>query len=265
MREFLTELHRRDPLLARTAGLHLGVLVVLIVAMAFDARQVMGVNVWIKPSKFAASIAIYLATLAWLMVYVPGPGWAKGLVRWGASLAMIGEMICLVCQAARGTTSHFNDATAFDGAVFSTMGLLITFNTLLEFLVLAMFLRPYPALPPAYLLGIRVGLIGAILSAAVGFLMIAHGSHTVGAGDGGPGLWLVNWSTQAGDLRAAHAVGLHALQVLPLAGWFWSRLTTTGASVRGLVATAAIYGAVFAGLIWQALAGVPILRPDLLV
>ncbi len=203
MLPLVRELDRRDPLLSRVGWLHVALLAVMLAAMAFDARQVLGINVWIKPSKFAASIAIYVWTLAWFMPYLRGPSWTRQLVRWGVSVAMVVEITCIAGQSLRGSASHFNHATPFDEAVFSVMGLMIVFNTLLEGLVLALFWRPLPALAPAYLWGIRLGLVGSILSAAVGGAMIAHGGHTVGAADGGPGLRLVNWSTQAGDLRIA--------------------------------------------------------------
>jgi hypothetical protein len=129
----------------------------------------------------------------------------------------------------------------------------------LEFLLLVLFLRPYPALPPAYAWGIRLGLIGALLSAAVGGVMIEHGGHAVGAADGGPGLPFVNWSSEAGDLRASHAVGLHALQILPLAGYVLSRLLPRELSVAALAAVAVVYGTLFAWLYIQAVLGQPII------
>ncbi len=259
MRWFLRELDRRDPLLARLGWAFFALAVVMALSATFDARQALGINVWVKPIKFSVSIGIYLWTLAWLLDYVPGPRWCKALIRYGAAAAMIGEIACIAGQSLRGVPSHFNTTEPLDDAVFAAMGLLILLNTALEFLLLVLFLRPYPALPPAYVWGIRLGLIGALLSAAIGGVMLQHGGHTVGAPDGGPGLWLVNWSTTAGDLRISHAIGLHALQILPLAGYGLSRIASGQTSVAALSAVAIVYGMLFAWSYVQAALGMPLL------
>jgi hypothetical protein len=64
--------------------------------------------------------------------------------------------------------------------------------------------------------------IGFIVVCSLGFVMGAKLSHTVGAADGGAGLPLTNWSKQNGDLRIAHFLGMHALQILPLIGYYLS-------------------------------------------
>lgn len=261
MHKLLLELYRRDRVLTIVGGIHLALFVGMLAAAAVDDRQVLGLNVWIKPIKFAISITIYAWTLAWILPSAAAPRWAHGLIRWGVSFAMLGEIICIALQSARGRASHFNEATALDGAIFSMMGSLIALNTLLEALLLALFCRRNTQLPPAYLWGIRWGLAVAIFAAAVGGIMVSHGAHTVGAKDGGPGLWLLNWSTTAGDLRIAHAMGLHALQILPLADWFISRRTSTWQSVAILTVVAVAYFTVALLLLFEALAG----RPNLLI
>ncbi|MEX2114714.1 MAG: hypothetical protein WD845_16095 [Pirellulales bacterium] len=258
MLRLAAEIDRRDRVLSRVGWLHVALLIAMLAAAAFDTRQALGINIWIKPSKFAASIAIYVWTLAWLMEYVRGPSWAKGLIRWGVAVAMVVEILCIAGQSLRGTTSHFNQATALDTAAFAVMGAMIVFNTLLEGLVLILFLKPYPALPPAYLLGIRLGLLLALVSAGVGGMMIGQGAHTVGAADGGPGLPLVNFSTVAGDLRIAHALGLHAFQILPLAGYLLSRWWSRGTSILATGAVAAIYAALTAWTLMTAMEGKPL-------
>jgi hypothetical protein len=93
---------------------------------------------------------------------------------------------------------------------------------------------------------------------------VLDGGHTVGAPDGGPGLPVTNWSLQAGDLRAPHFVGIHALQLLPLLAWLLGRRARGRGSGRqvGLVHVA---GVAYLGLVvllgWQALRGEPVTRP----
>ena len=94
------------------------------------------------------------------------------------------------------------------------------------------------------------------------------GAHTVGAPDGGPGLPLLGWSTTHGDLRIAHFVGLHGLQVIPLLGLFlmlrreeWlterHKLLLVGIGATGYLSLVAL-------LAWQALRAQSIIAPDAL-
>src|SRR5947207_8680901 len=90
-----------------------------------------------------------------------------------------------------------------------------------------------------------------------------HGSHTMGAPDGVPGLSGTGWSTEHGDLRIPHFIGLHALQVLPLIAFVTRRRRLSSDTRVRLTLTAA--GSSFTLvvlLLAQALRGQPLLRPD---
>ena len=92
--------------------------------------------------------------------------------------------------------------------------------------------------------------------------MIAHGSHSVGVKDGGPGLPVVNWSTNGGDLRAAHFLGLHALQVLPIIAFLVSKHKSWAINRKTsyVFALSGAYAVLIALLYFQAIHGVPLLR-----
>ena len=153
--------------------------------MFVDGRQVTGIKVWIKPAKFMASIAIYLWTLAWFIGYLRDSRWGVRIVAWGASLAMIVETGCLWIQAVRGTSSHFNIATAFDGTIFGLMGQMIAINSLCGVVLLALFFWHRTELPSTYYWAICAGLAVFLAGSFEGMIMIGNMAHTVGAPDGG--------------------------------------------------------------------------------
>jgi hypothetical protein len=255
----MTRFHR--PLLA--AGLaQFAALLAVLVAMLFDDRAILGINPWIKPSKFLVSVGIYLVTMAWMVQRVRGRHRSRQIVAWGILVVMVLENAAILTQAARGTTSHFNVATAFDAFVFNAMGIMIGINTALVAWLLVLFLRSPEPMPRAMLTGIRLGLVLFLVGGLEGGMMVAASAHSVGVPDGGPGLPYVNWSTEGGDLRSAHFVGLHALQALPILGWLVRR-KSPAAGVAIVRVAAVIWAAVFAGLTWMAISGVPLYRATL--
>jgi hypothetical protein len=125
---------------------------------------------------------------------------------------------------------------------------------------------------------LRLGLLVSLVGMGSGFLMVrpTHeqlvtiaanhgprivGAHGVGVADGGPGLPVVGWSTVAGDLRPAHFVGIHVMQLLPFFGWFVARRRNAFARFKeahrlALISTVGFaYMGLLLLLVWQALRG----------
>jgi hypothetical protein len=252
----MTELRHRDPFLFWIGAANLLALLVCVLLSIGDHREVLGVNVWIKPMKFLVSIATFVWTVAWFMPEASSPNLRRTVSR-VIGLSMTIENICIIAQAVRGTTSHFNNDTPFDAIIFAVMGITIFINTIAMAVFLGILRRDTPPHRAGYLWGIRMGVVIFLLASAEGGLLVANNAHTVGAPDGGPGLPFVNWSTQFGDLRVAHFVGLHALQALPLFGFFLDRFR---APARNLVlAVSILWVAVMGGLLVIALQGRPLL------
>jgi hypothetical protein len=249
--------NQRPLLLAGVAGL----ILFLVVAMLslFDSTQILGINRWIKPMKFASSITIYFLTLAVYLHLLNGYEKAKKIIAWGVIVLMTGELFLIVMQAARGTTSHFNITTAFDGAVFSAMGLMIFVNSLLVFYLMVLYFRAEINLPNAIVWGLRLGLIIFLVASFEGGYMSAQTGHAVGVKDGGAGLPFVNWSNEGGDLRVAHFIGLHAFQAIPIASLIFARLQKNFSTVLTF-AFSILYFVSFSFVFVQALLGKPLLK-----
>jgi hypothetical protein len=188
-------------------------------------------------------------------------------------------MVIIAAQAWRGTTSHFNVGTGVDGVLFTIMGVGIVVQTIAAGAVAVALWRQRfedPALGAALRLGMTLSIVGAAAAGLMtrptpaqlellraGDRVTIVGAHTVGGPDGGPGMPGTGWSRQHGDIRVAHFLGLHALQVLPAFALLLHRRRIAGAVRERLIhVAAASYATLFVLLLWQALRGQSLLQPD---
>jgi hypothetical protein len=245
------ELHDRNRTLFAVTLVNAALAAVFTVLLVVDSRTLLGRNVWTKPWKFATSIAVFTATMAWLLPSFSLDDRTERRATRIIAATMLIEITLITAQAARAVPSHFNDSTPLDTGIFGVMGATITINTVVVAYLLWRIVRNPPALAPAYLWAVRLGMALFVFASAEGWLMVANGAHSVGAPADSPGLPLLNWSMTGGDLRVAHFIGLHALQVLPLAGYLavqWDRAAGRRALfVVGLVGAgySALTGATF--------------------
>ncbi len=230
---------------------------VLAIVSLFDSTQILGINRWIKPMKFFISIAIFVWTVAVYLNFLKGYAKSSRLISWGIIAIFFVEMFVIILQSARGTTSHFNIKTLLDAMLFAIMGLAIFLNTLLAAYLLYLYFKAEIDLPKAIVWGMRLGLILFLASSFEGAYMSAQVGHAVGVADGGKGLPLVNWSTEGGDLRVAHFIGMHAFQAVPFFAYTLEKYNVKSATLWTFV-FAAIYFAVFTAIFVQALLGRPL-------
>jgi len=253
---------------------------VSIVGLVVDPRVITGAPLWAKPLKFAISIAVYALTLSWLI----------GLLRRGARLAwwagavsvvfLAVEAVIIVGAAATGHTSHFTVDSPLATALWAVMAVSISIVWAAALPVAIPLLRA-PLGDRARTIAIRAGFVIALVGMALAFLMTSPtaaqvadyrgivGAHTVGLAEGGPGLPVLGWSTVGGDLRIPHFVGMHALQVLPLAAIALeaasgriARLRDAAVRARIVAVLTALYAGVLVLVTVQALSGQSIVRPD---
>ncbi|UKJ08404.1 hypothetical protein [Solitalea lacus] len=215
---FLGEINHRNRTLYLWGLFYVLLFFLALLTSLFDHRQLLGINVWVKPSKFAISIAINMFTMAWLTYYLPDKRTVR-VYTYTAVIVFLIEIFAIFTQAGRGVMSHFNISTRIDALIFQTMGIAIAINSLFVLYFCVLFFIRKTSLPQPFLWAIRLGLLFFVIFTFEGFVMALQLAHTVGAPDGGPGLPYLNWSKQHGDLRIAHLLGIHSIQLLPLCGW----------------------------------------------
>jgi hypothetical protein len=234
-------------------------------AMLLDSRELLGIDIWIKPLKFQAALAIYALTLAayarWLPLGTLERRWYRiyaGLVVFsiGYEIAVIGG------AAAYGVASHFNETTPLSTWLYAFMGVFAVILTSMSLLYGLLIARSDRApRNPALKLGLVLGLVLTfVLTLVLAGTLSQNGSHFVGgSGSDAGGLWLMGWSRDGGDLRVAHFFGTHALHAVPLAGFLAGRWLAPRAAVAATWGAALAWTALCVATFVQALAGQPFL------
>jgi hypothetical protein len=255
------------------------VAVASLVGILVDPRIITGAPAWLKPFKFAISIAVYSLTLAWIFTWLSDWPRVRRVVGWTTAIVFVLEVAIIDAQAWRGTTSHFNASTPLDRALFVVMGAAILLQTFVSVAVaVALWRQRFTDRPLGWAL--RLGMTLTIGGALTGPLMtrpteaqLAHaraggrmttvGAHSVGGVDGGPGVPVTGWSREHGDVRVPHFIGLHAIQALALVAVGLRRWRRPDAvRVRAVLAAAASYASLFLLLLWGALRGQSVVAPD---
>jgi hypothetical protein len=157
---------------------------------------------WRKPITFGFSTGLLLLSLAWIVSLLPA---SRRRDRQAGALAalLVAEIALIDMQQWRGVASHFNNATPFDGAVFTMMGVLIVGASVIMALWTRDVFREPLSTTPAYASAARAGMVMLNLGNVIGLAMAV---------------------TQSTSLKPFHGVTLHVLQALPIAIWIVTRL-----------------------------------------
>lgn len=249
-------------ILVWTASCHGLVAVAYSLALCFDAAPITGVHPALKPLKFAVSIAVFLLTMGVLLPMLSMHETSRAVLAWLFASTMGVEMVAILVQALRRTTSHFNVRGPLETLIWNAMVAAIALATIgMVWMVSAALLGPLfdsdrRPLTPLLTLAWRAGLVLLLLAPVSGFAMGGRLRHSVGGEDGGPGLSFVDWSVRHGDLRVPHFFALHSVQILPLFAWLLLQLPLASGSRVGLLSVAiGTVGALCVGTLVQAFAG----------
>lgn len=261
----VAESFRRAPIYAGGALCLAALVPATVVAMSMDERTLHEVNLWLKPLRFEAALATYLATLAWFVGWLPHD---IARARWhrvfsaSAVLAAAAEMTWIGGAAAFGVVSHFNESTPVMSMIYKVMGGLAVLLTLPALLYGVVILRHQASgLNPTFRLSVAIGLLLTFfLTVGVAGYMANGPSHLHG-GDGSDaeGAPVMGWARDSGDLRVAHFFATHSMHFVPAFGFIAGTLLPPNAGRMAVVAFSAFFAALVGYAFTEALMGRPFL------
>lgn len=264
VRSFFVELNAKDRLLHQFGWLLLMSVPAFAALSHVDPGTAQFANPWFKPIKFAISFATFVWTVS---LFLERLRISARLIQWVRRImtaSIVVEMLCLAMQASRSANLGVASTWA-DWVIQQMTTAMVSVNTAILVGLLAVFCgkRDFIRIADgAMVLAIRLSIVIFLAGNAVGGYMLARGSHTVGAPDGGPGLPFLNWSTIAGDLRIAHFIAIHAIQIVPLFAYLlWQMAPRPAIRTRriGVYAMAAIVAFMVGGTFVQAMLAHPVI------
>jgi hypothetical protein len=254
-----------DRTLVVAAVLILGLMAPTLLALMVDGRTLNGIPVWIKPLKFQLSVGLYLLTLAWLFGALPEPareGRAARILKRVALATAAFEIAYITLQAGQGLASHYNVGDAFHRLMYALMGVAAVALTAVSPGLAVLLARHRPRhWSAAFRLSVVLGLVLTfVLGAGAGAVLSAGDGHWIGGvrTDLG-GVPVLGWSRTGGDLRIAHFLGIHALQLIPVAGLVAEARFGERGAARAVWAIAAAYGLITVLVFHLALRGLPLI------
>lgn len=252
--EFIETLQGRNALLFWFGLINLIAAVIMVILSFAVPQEFGGTNAWYKPIKFALSTFILSWSVGWYSGYL-APSNTLTVVYWVIIVTLAFEVIYIAWQAGRGQASHFNLSTPFYTFMYSLMAIAATVATFaVGYVGIQFFSETTVELPASYLWAIRFGFILFVIFSLQGFVMGSRLAHSIGGPDGSGGIPFLNWSLSYGDLRVAHFIGMHALQVLPIVAWYLFK------SMGMTLTVSALYAALAVFVLIQALRGHSILQ-----
>jgi hypothetical protein len=260
-RGIASELFHRQPTLAAYGALLLVLTPFMLVMQLIDLRTFDGIDVWVKPTKFVFSVAVFALTTAWFFGYVrPDRRNALSLRACAGVIIAAGsfEIIYIAWQAGHGLASHFNKSTVFYAVMYGLMGLgaVSLVGSCLP-LAWQIWRRPAPGLRREFVAAVVIGLVlCCALGGSFGIYLSQQAGHAVGVVRGHAPIF--GWNRAGGDLRIAHFLGIHAQQAIPLLGAL-TGLLPLRLRWPALIGGSLAYALLSVGLFVQAIEGRPLL------
>ncbi len=253
-------------------------LLVSILGLIIDVRILQYVPIWLKPFKFSISSMIFIGSILYFLKYISNQKFIH-LTNKIVSYGLMIELFIIFLQAFRGRMNHFNNQTVEDMILFQIMAITIV-CVWLGFGVYAWKLFKTSEYENVFFFkGLQVGAFITFLTMPFAFTMpqpskaqlqeiiknksqigLIVGSHTVDEKDPTQTYPLTGWAKTGGDLRIAHFLGVHALQILPILAFLLNGINLSIPNKKRILTTVALFYFLFVLLtLVQALNGISLL------